>query len=77
MPSIGMYTDFLLVINYSMVEVLVVHYIYDTMVQIFSITEFISSLTQAFALSSTRASSGVWENANVYNRQCCYRKFYS
>ena len=31
------------------------------MVQIFSITELISSLTQAFTLSSTKASSGVWK----------------
>ena len=44
---------------------------------IFSITELISSITKAFTLSSTGASSGVWENVNVYNKWCCYRKFYS
>ena len=47
--------------------------IYDTMVQFSQRTELISSLTQAFTLSSTRASSSIWENINTYNRLCCQK----
>ena len=51
--------------------------LYMTLGLIFSLTELIYSLAQAFTLSSTKASSGVRENVHPHNRLYCCGKFYS
>ena len=45
-----------------------VYLIYDTKVQFSQQQNKFYSLTQAFALSPTKASSGVWENVHPHNR---------